>query len=244
MMALALAYVFASPATFDVNVQFDGYIPIFGGKTGKANVDLTVIANPKSADTVECSISEIKAIAFGAELPLNASNVEQFFPKSEVQFKPNGTVVKNSAPAIKMPARLPGLDSQRLPEISFLPLILPPENQEKYSFKRAFSGREVEYTVNLVQPVGANIALKFQLKSESNGFEGAFGRELEDEKGAKARTNSLLIGNGSATFNVKAGQFDYVEVSSVETTTVTPIGKGEPTKRELKTKLTIKRRTS
>lgn len=243
MMALALAYVFASPATFDVNVQFDGYIPIFGGKTGKANVDLTVIANPKSADTVECSISEIKAIAFGAELPLNASNVEQFFPKSEVQFKPNGTVVKNSAPAIKMPARLPGLDSQRLPEISFLPLVLSSAGEQKYSFKRAFSGREVNYTVRVLQGFDGHLVFNLELRSESNGFEGAFGRELEDEKGAKAKTNSLLLGTGLATFDKEIGQFDYVEVSSIETTTVTPIGKGEPTKRELKTKLTIKRRT-
>ena len=49
---LAYAFVIGTPVSFDVNVQFEGWIPIFGGREGKATVNMTVIATALKADEI------------------------------------------------------------------------------------------------------------------------------------------------------------------------------------------------
>ncbi|MEI7578249.1 MAG: hypothetical protein WCK51_15280 [Armatimonadota bacterium] len=255
MIPIALAYAFASgqSVSFDVNVQFEGWIPIFGGREGKANVSLTVVANPLSPSHVglpvceiESTISKIDAEAFGVQLPLNSTNVDQFFPKAIATFDLQGVVVKNTAPAIKMPAKLPGLDSQRLPEISFLPLVLPKtdiKEGESYLFSRTYSGQEFKYTVTLVKQNESGADLTIKLVSTRDGFEDAYGNTLETSKGAKKKSRSDLDGTGSAHFSKTLGSFDKVEVETTETTTTEPLAGGKQTVKKLKTTLKIKRQT-
>ncbi len=248
MSLAALAYVFAvgQPVSFDVNVQFEGWIPIFGGREGKANVNMTVVATALKADEVESYISKIDAEAFGVVLPLNSTNVDQFFPKATAIFDATGTVTKNSAPAIKMPAKLPGLDSQRLPEISFLPLSLPKseiKEGESYSFSRTYSAQVFKYTATLVTLTDVGADLKIKLVSTRDGFEDAYGNALETEKGAKKKSHSELDGSGTAHFSETLGSFDTVEVVTTETTTTEPLAGGKQATKKLKTTLKIKRQT-
>ncbi|MDH4387633.1 MAG: hypothetical protein QE269_02785 [Fimbriimonas sp.] len=255
MIHLALAYAFAAghPVSFDVTVQFEGWISIFGGREGKANVSMIVVANPVppkeagfSVSEVESSISKIEAEAFGVQLPLNSSNVDQFFPKAVATFDLQGVVIKNTAPAIKMPAKLPGLDSQRLPEISFLPLALPKteiKEGESYSFSRTYSGQEFKYTVTLMKQNESGSDLTIKLVSTRDGFEDAYGNTLETVKGAKKKSRSELGGAGSAHFSRALGSFDKVEVETTETTTTEPLTGGKQTVKKLKTTLKIKRQT-
>lgn len=241
---LAYAFVIGTPVSFDVNVQFEGWIPIFGGREGKANVNMTVVATAIKADEIESYIPKIEAEAFGVQLPLNSTNVDQFFPKATVVFDATGTVTKNSAPAIKMPAKLPGLDSQRLPEISFLPLALPKNEVkvgESYSFSRTYGGQEFKYTATLADENESGADFKIKIVSRRDGFEDAYGNTLETEKGAKRKSRSDLDGTGTAHFSKTEGSFDKVEVETTEVTASEPLSGGQQKVKKLKTTLKIKR---
>jgi hypothetical protein len=243
---LAYAFIVGTPVSFDVNVAFEGWIPIFGGREGKATVNLTVVAKALGPNEIESFIPKIDAEAFGVQLPLNSTNVDQFFPKAIAEFDATGAVVKNSAPAIKMPAKLPGLDSQRLPEISFLPLALPKaeiKEGETYTFTRSYSGQEFKYIATLVSQNKSGADLTIKLVSTRDGFEDAYGNTLESAKGAKKKSRSDLIGTGSAHFSKTLGSFDKVEVETTETTTTEPLAGGKQTVKKLKTTLKIKRQT-
>jgi hypothetical protein len=251
LSALVASYVIAtgSVQTTHVEVNFEGWVPIFGGKEGKATAKMTVVAKGiepiKGMPATEAEVTEIEAIAFGSKLPLNKNNVSQFFPKAVVSFKPTGQVVSNSAPDIKMPVRLPGLDSKRLPEISYLPIELPEGEATlglTYSFRRDFGGVPVEYAVKVESVDAKNILLSLKLAQNVNGFEDAYGNPTE-ETNAKKKLEVKLDGTGSALFNREISRFDYVMVNTNTSTKVIPIGKakGSETTRNLKMNLKITR---
>ncbi|HLO98765.1 MAG TPA: hypothetical protein VK171_09245 [Fimbriimonas sp.] len=220
---------------FKVKVELEGWIPLFGGREGTSTVDMLVEARVKGVSTdgtisMESEIIEMSASAFGAKLPLNSSNIGQFFPKAVVEFSPVGKVLKNSAPAIKMPVQLPGLDSQRLPEISYLPIEL---GSDKYEFVRTFNGNKMTYVV-----LADGEDYKFALAQKSTGFEDAYGNPAE-EADAKAGVTTELRGEGEAEFNTTSGFFSKVSVKTTAVSDVKPFGNRPAVKRTLTTKLTI-----
>lgn len=221
---------------FKVKIELEGWIPLFGGKEGTSTVDMLVEARVKGVATdgtisVESEIVEMTASAFGAKLPLNSNNIGQFFPRAVVEFDPVGKVLKNSAPAIKMPVQLPGLDSQRLPEISYLPIQLGADG--KYEFVRTFNGNKMTYVV-----IADGKGYKFALGQKSNGFEDAYGNPAE-EADAKAQVTTELKGEGEASFNLTNRFFDKVTVKTTAVSDVKPFGTRPAVKRTLTTKLTI-----
>jgi hypothetical protein len=234
--------------TYWVEVGFEGWIPMFGGREGKASAKFVVTATgmaPSKAGNhvVEAEITEIEARAFDSVLPLNKNNVSQFFPKAQVEFKSNGEVMLNTAPAVKMPVRLPGLDSRRLPEISYLPLQLPsvePKDGSVYEFTREFDGVPLRYVVTTEKVNLEIITFKIALEQKTSGFEDAYGNP-SDEKNAKRKLAGVLSGSGIAQFNRALSRFDYVIVKNETTTTFIPIGKGKEGVRTLKTTLKITR---
>jgi hypothetical protein len=244
---LAYAFVVGQPVSFDVNVQFQGWIPIFGGREGKATVNMTVVATAVKTDEIESYIPKIDAEAFGVQLPLNSSNVDQFFPKAVATIDTFGSVKSNTAPAIKMPAKLPGLDSQRLPEISFLPLELPKTQikpGESYPFVKTYGGQEFKYVVTLASETLTEADFSIKLTSVRDGFEDAYGNPIDSKKGAKKTLHAVLNGTGKAKFSKTSGCFDLVEVETNETTTTEPLNGGATATKKLKTLLKIKRKTS
>jgi hypothetical protein len=209
-------------AVFKVTVEFDGYLPLLGGKEGTAVVRMTVpVQGVADKDPAKLSAqSEIETFSIslnGAELPFTAQNVRGFFPKSTVRFLPYGKFLETDAPVKKLPVRLPGLDPQRFADITFLPLEFPPGGIEigtAYRFEKPFSGQKVTYSATPVKIDEKALNLKIALSQE-------------DEAGS-------LTGEGAATFDRARGVFRLVEVSADSVTkdsaTVT---------RHLKTKLKI-----
>ena len=237
-----------SDTKFNVTVAFDGYIPLFGGKVGKANVDFVVSAKsvPEKSPAlmaVESEIIELKAVAFGATLPLNKNNIGQFFPKATATFDTTGLVKYNSAEAVNMPVKLPGLDSQRLPEISYVPLIVKPETfatGTSYEFDRTFNGAAIHYKVTPTKMENGRQTLSIEVSQDSDGFEDAYGNPAE-EAAAKFKLKTHLTGTGSAIFNAEKSMFDKVVVETNAETDVTNLKSTKETKRNLKTTLTIVR---
>jgi hypothetical protein len=241
-----------SETKFNVKVQFDGYLPLFGGKVGKADVDMIVRAlgvESKKSDlqSVDSEITELKAVAFGSTLPLNKNNIGQFFPRAIAVIEMNGEVKKNDAPEVNMPVKLPGLDSRRLPEISYVPLVIDAAaaaSGKSYEFKRTFNGSVMTYKVTPGKMDESKEDFTIEINQESESFEDAYGNPLIGEavrSVAKSYLKTILTGKGTATFNFAKRMFDKVVVETTGDTVVTNIKTGKTSKRSLKTTLTIVR---
>ena len=233
---------------FNVHVQFDGFIPLFGGKVGKADVNMVVRAvsiPEKMAElqAVESEITELKAVAFGTTLPLNKNNIGGFFPKATATFPLTGQVKFNGADHIDMPVKLPGLDSQRLPEISYLPLVLDQDALaalKPYSFTRTFNSVPMKYQVTPGAIEDGHEKFEIAIDQETTTFEDAYGNPIPEE-GAKSKVRTVLTGKGTATFNIAKHMFDKVVVETNGDSDVTNMKTGKTSKRMLKTTLTILR---
>lgn len=246
-LALAYAYVVGNPQQFSVKVDFEGFVPIFGGKEGKASARFTVKATPKEAQgdntVIESQVTEFAAEAFGATLPLNGNNISQYFPTATALVSPLGEILRNDAPKIPMPVKVPGLDSQRLPEISYLPIQLPkgdPKIGEKYEYERQFGGIPVKYTVKFKGSEADKAQFDITLYQAIDSFEDIYNNP-SDEKGARYKLTGVMVGAGTATFNIKAHQFEVVKVTTVTDTKVVNVKTKKSSDRKLKTVLEINR---
>lgn len=237
-----------SESKFNVKVQFDGFLPLFGGRVGKADVDMVVRATgveSKKSDlqSVDSEIIELKAVAFGSALPLNKNNIGQFFPRAIAVIETNGIVKQNDAPEVFMPVKLPGLDSRRLPEISYVPLVInriAAGEGTPYEFTRTFNGSPMKYKVTPGKQDEAKEEFTIEVSQETSGFEDTYGNP-SDETGAKSKLKTVLTGKGTATFNFEKRMFDKVVVETTSDTEVTVIKTSKSSKRSLKTTLTIVR---
>lgn len=237
-----------SEAKFNVKVQFDGFVPLFGGKVGKVDVDMVVratgVASKKSdLQSVDSEIIDLKAVAFGSTLPLNKNNIGQFYPRAIAIVETNGTVMQNDAPAVMMPVKLPGLDSRRLPEISYVPLVINYEAAlagKPYEFVRTFNGSSMKYRVIPTVQNEQKEAFDIELSQVSSGFEDAYGNPVAEEV-AKSKIKTVLTGKGKAVFNFEKRMFDHVVVETTGDSDVTNIKTGKTSQRSLKTTLTIVR---
>ena len=262
MISLLAAFIFSNsmksvsydfPAgtetKFNVKVHFDGYVPLFGGKNGKVDVDMIVkvvgVESKKpELQSVDSEIIGLKGTAFGMILPVNKNNIGGFYPKAVASFEPTGVVKSNTAEHKEMPVKLPGLDSQRLPEISYVPLILnnaATANGDGYEFTRTFNGAVTKYKISPGKSDDeGRVVFQIEVNQESAGFEDAYGNPAE-ESAAKSKLKTLMTGKGSATFDLTKHMFDKVVVETVGDTDVTVIKTGKTSKRSLKTTLTILR---
>jgi hypothetical protein len=244
--ALGLVYGFqvGRVENFSVEVKLKGWIPLFGGREGDALVKMNVQAKAvepkvKGNLAVLATITDLDGNAFGAGLPVSTRNIDQFFPPSTTQFKPNGEVLENDAPVVKLPIRLPGLDSKRLAEISYLPLVLK-VTPDKYSFERAFGESKMKYVVQAVDEKNESLIYKISLTQRADTFEDNFGNEVTESK-ATYKVLSALSGDGTATFDAKKAIFTLVKIQYTNKSELTPMKPGKRAKsRSLTTDLTVK----
>lgn len=253
-VAVAIAFGFAPNTVhrFDVDVQFKGFLPLFGGREGEARVKIVASARGVEAKesgnfAVESEIEEFSVEMNGNELPFTKDNVQSFFPKAIAEFKASGEMVRNDAPKVAMPVRLPGLDSQRFPEVSYLPIQLPADAAEvgkTYQFDKAFGGSPVKYVAKVDAVTEETVKISFKLNQEFESFENGFGNPVPLEKDAARRVETVLSGEGSGEFARKAGVFQVFTVSATSKAKVFDLKKAgsDPTERILKNILTIKRK--
>lgn len=251
-LVAAAAFGFAPNTVhrFDVDVQFKGFLPLFGGREGEARVKILaraagVDAKEKGNFAVESEIEEFSVEMNGNELPFTKDNVQSYFPKAVAEFKTNGEMVRNEAPKVGMPVRLPGLDSQRFPEVSYLPIQLPSDDVEEgksYRFDKSFGGAPVKYVAKVEALTEETIKISFKLNQEFDSFENGFGNPVPTEKDASRKVSTILSGEGTGEFSRKARVFQTFTVTAVSRSKVFDLKKpnNAPTERSLKNVLTIK----
>ncbi len=119
-----------SVADYAITTGFSGFLPIFGGREGTAEIRLSVnlagvAPSVEGHPQFDMDLTDAQVSLDGTTLPFTLDNVKGFFPKSTFTVSPFGRQLATTAPAIELPIRLPGLDVQRFPELSFLAVEFP-----------------------------------------------------------------------------------------------------------------------
>lgn len=244
--ALAYAFPKGQPIDYNVNVSFEGFLPVFGGQDGTAEIALGLrveglAPDDKGRAQASSDLTEAKVKFQGETLPFTVDNVKGFFPKTTVSYEPSGKLAKTDAPDIQLPIRLPGLDVKRFPELTYLPVELPSVDIEvgkPWTFKRTIGGAEATYTVTPTALTDELATLKVGVTQTETTFENE-ALELTKEEEAKYKVITTLSGDGQVLFDRKAGYARKVNVTVVANGVETEIKSGAKKDRKLTTKLTV-----
>ncbi|MCW5942183.1 MAG: hypothetical protein KIS66_08120 [Fimbriimonadaceae bacterium] len=235
-------YRFDAGATvrYDVEVAFSGYVPVLGGTEGNVEVKMAVEVRGLDPDDQgrPRAVSEIRDFGLffnEAKMPLGLTNVTDFFPKTTVSYDPSGRVLRSDAPKKNLPVKLPGLEQDRFPEITYLPLELPTGGLEAgttWSFERKFGNSPIRYEAKATSVTDKQATIDVTIVQEYEVLEDAARNVVEKVDDAEARVSTRLTGKGTGVFDLDRGSFRKLEVAS------TAIGKVI----NLKSKATSERR--
>lgn len=233
---------------YDVNVVFDGFLPLMGGNEGVADVKFGVQVNGLAPDDLGLK-STIELTAFelsfnGGRIPmLDVESAKVYFPKSTISSTATGKVLKNSAPELNLPVRLPGLDARRFPEITYLPIELNGKDLsvgEKWSFDRMFGDSPMHYECSVSKSEGNLATIGVKVSQEYTVLEDETLEVVPEEKGAVSRVKTTLTGSGTVIFDMKRGAAVKVDMANSSVSKVTDIKSGKESNRKLDSKLAVK----
>lgn len=223
------AYGFAQKSewNYQVNVTFDGFLPILGGNEGKAEVAMGVKVDGLGADGDNQKASNEMtdfALSFnGSKLPLTLENAQDYFPKTTVTITPQGKIVKNDAPDKQLPVKLPGLDVKRFPDITYLPVELPAdgkvESGTKWTFTKSFGGSDIDYTCRVDKVEGDLATISVKVHQIYTVLENEALEVVKDKNDAVAEVTTELDGKGTVIFDSKRGIVTSVDMANQSVST-------------------------
>jgi len=233
---------------YDVNVVFEGFLPLLGGNEGVADVKMGVRVNGLAPDDLGIrSASELTAfeISFnGGKLPLDVESAKVYFPKTTVTSTKLGKVLKSNAPELNLPVRLPGLDVRRFPDITYLPVELSGKDLkagENWKFDRLFGDAPMNYdcTVSSVDNSGL-VSIAVKVRQEYEVWEDETLEVVQEEKGATARVKTILDGSGTVVFDSVKGVSVAADMKNATTSDVRDLKSGKSTTRKLNSTLKVR----
>lgn len=235
-------------AAYDVEVTFDGYIPIFGGQVAKVDVKMAVdvrglVEDDQKRPRASSEITEFTVLFNGSKLPLTVQSVQEFFPKTTVSLTPQGKVAKTDAPNVALPVRLPGLDAKRFPDITYLPIEFPDggiEVGKPFEFKKAFGDSDVVYSVTPSTITEGAAELDVKLSQTYEVLEDSGGNIVKGLKDAVSKVATTLTGSGKVSFDRKRNLANKVDIEASANSTATNLKSGEKLERKLKTLLRVR----
>lgn len=244
VLVAQVAYGFGAGTslTYDVNVKFDGFLPLFGGNEGIVDVAMTVGVNGQEpTDGALKATSEIQTfdLKFNeASLPVTLDNVTQFFPKTTVSLSPTGKILSNDAPDRKLPVRLPGLDVKRFPDITYIPIEFPGEETAlgaTWSFERDFGGAPLVYDCTLLSLNEETAEIAVKVRQDFTVFENAALEVVTDRAEAVSEVKTTLTGEGKVTFDTARGLATSSQMTNEAVSDVRNLASGTTSQRKLKT---------
>jgi hypothetical protein len=149
-----------------------------------------------------------------------------------------------TTPANPLPVRLPGLDPNRFPEITYLPIQFPNEGVsvgDSWKFTRTFEGADMTYTCTLSSMDDASAKIAVKVHQEQLYYENSSVEVVKSKADAVNEVRTILDGQGTITWDRKAGLANVVEMTNDATSTVTPISPGTAETRKLKTTFRVTR---
>lgn len=227
---------------YDLTVAFDGTIPILGGQEGKAVVNLGFrLEGLKPAkEGQQKAFSELTKAEFvfnGSKLPLGLENVQDFFPKTTIELLADGTIQSSDAPKKDLPIKLPGLDIQRFPDISYLPVVFPKgplEIGNTWSFEKPFGGSLMKYvcTLSSIEKEVAKISIR--IDQSYTVLEDSAMQVVTEKADASNEVTTRMIATGDVLFDTKRGLVDAYTMEGLADSDVKSLETNEVTKRKLK----------
>lgn len=237
---LATAFTYALPAgqsRYQVTILYDGYLPVMGGMEQKAKAEIGLLVESKNvgeATTVLDSLSlALRNLETGewAVLPFTAENVKEFFPASTIKHEPNGKIVSTNMPKSALPFRLPGLDLQHIPDVTFMLLEFPVQNTnvgDEWQWARKFGDSPVKYTSKYKgkDDIGHRFDLRIEQEYESKEDENNNPTQVEAEMAMVVKTS--VRASGTVWFSGLSGWISRAEVNADAVSNVYSLKAGEP----------------
>lgn len=235
--------------TYDVSVNFNGFLPLFGGNEGTVDVKMGVDVAGQAPDNGNLkATSEIKEfeVAFnGAKLPLAVENVNEFFPKTTITLEPTGKILTNDAPDKKLPVRLPGLDVKRFPDITYVPIELPADGLAEgtaWTFTRDFGGTPINYSCKAASRADAVWKIDVKLEQKYTVLESPSLEVVTKTEDAVNEVTTTMTGEGVVEFDAGLGRVAAATMTNTAVSEAKSLKSGDVKKRSLVTKYTIKLR--
>ena len=203
----------AQPVNYDLDIKFDGFIPIFGGTDGTAELKVGLAVKglaPEEGDSnprASTDVTDLKVLLQDQMMPFTKDSVQKWFPNT-VTLTPLGKVLKTDAPNIEVPVQLPGLDIKRFPEVSFLAIEFPAEGIEQgkaWTYSRQFGESTVAYTVTPTSIADGRVEMILKLTQNYEGHEDEAHSLVKDIKDAVADVKTHVEGSGTVVFDSAAG---------------------------------------
>ncbi|MBL8088619.1 MAG: hypothetical protein JNM85_11190 [Chthonomonas sp.] len=252
LLAAALspfAYGFSPtvPLEYKMAVQFDGFLPIFGGNEGKVEVAMTVPVTVLKSDKaeefkVQSEISAAEIKFNDAPLPLGVESVQGYFPKTTITTSPLGKTLTTDAPNVNVPIKLPGLDVKRFPELTYIPVEFSPESKkvgESWTYSRDFGGSDVTYKCTVESATADKVVIVISVGQTYTVLEDDSLQSVKDKAEAVNEVTTRVEGSGKATFDPKLGVFRAVKVTAVASSAGTVLKTGTKFSRKLTTTLDV-----
>ncbi len=212
LAGLTLSYAFPNePLEYSVSLLFDGYLPVLGGIEQKVKADmvLKVEVNSRLDGKLEASTSltsfqlsmmDLESKTF-ALLPFSLENVKTYFPENKTTFLPNGRILGTTAPATDFPVRLPGLNTQHIPDVTFLLLQFPDgeiELGKPWKYMRKFGDVETFFEVFLEKVVDKRPLTGLNIRQSYKTYEDENKNPVNNPTEAELTVTTTVTGNGEA----------------------------------------------
>ncbi len=235
---------------YTLKADFAGYIPVLGGQE---NADVKVVMGfkvwgiePEEGSMRAVSdLTDVEIKFGGAPLPFDIDSVRPYFPKNTISLTPEGKILKNDAPDVSLPVRLPGLDVKRFPDITYLPIEFPAGGFEigtPFEYKKAFGDSEVNYVVTAEKLEGGTLFLKVKMTQTYETLEDEAKNVTTKEVDAFAKVKTSVKGEGTVEFDTEKGRVIRSKTVADATGTAVEIKSGATTKRELKTTVVVEQK--
>jgi hypothetical protein len=244
------------PSAYLLEVMYDGYLPVLGGLDQQAKVDIELAVTPVSEvgkpAGAKTSLRALQAFLRDIEtkewvsLGFNRESVLPFFPDSTVRVEPRGKILSTDMPKANLPFRLPGLDLQHIPDVTFLFLEFPEVplvTGTPWRFVRKFNDSEVVCDATLVSSEGGAATFAVEIRQTYESYEDENSNPVVDVKEAVQRVATAVRGAGKVRFQGNPGGIASLDVTATAESIVYPLKGGAEQRRTLKTtfKLTSKR---
>lgn len=250
MLMTALKIAFALPASgiqYDVNIQFDGYLPVLGGSEGKVNADIGL--SVKGVDPDEkgqlravSDLTSLNLVWNGDKMPFTVDNIRPFFPKTTISYAPNGKILSTDAPDVQLPVRLPGLDVKRFPDITYLPIEFPEGGIEvgvPFKFQKKFGDSSVDYEATITSVKGATVSVAVKMTQAYETLEDEAKNLTTVEKDAFYKVTTKVEGSGTFEFDANRTILVKSKLVGVSESKATEVKSGKSSDRKLTTTLTV-----
>lgn len=251
--ALAPPFAYALPpqktASYAVTLKLNGFLPVFGGSDGTAQADIVLGLQGQTPDAdgsarLAYELKDLQVYFNEAKFTtITVENAKPFFPRTTISFNPNGKVLKTDSPDIHLPIRLPGLDSKRFPEITFLGIELPSDGVTEgktWTYKKPFADSEVDVEAKAVSVQDGKVEVEYKVKQSFDTQEDAGKGIPANPKDAVANVHTEMSGTGKATLDSTVGLLKTSHLEADAVSTVTDIATKAVSTRKLHTTVDVK----